>query len=183
MKPIIESTDGIVSIVPQMGYHAADMYQLLLDADLYSFTNDHPPATAHALADRYENLESRRSPDGSQWWLNWVIKKVETDELIGYVQATVVKEVADIAWVVGVRHQRHGYATMATRLMVAQLSAMDCQAFSCHIKPGHVASNRVAQKLGFTETDLIKDGEKVWRMNMVSEQGDPADGLTAATDL
>lgn len=183
MKPITETTNGIVSIIPQMASHAGDMYQLLRDANLYSFTDDHPPATAQALADRYERLETRRSPDGNQWWLNWVIKKAETDELIGYVQATVAEGVADIAWVVGVKYQSSGYATMATKLMVSQLVSTGCQSFSCHIKPWHHASNRVAQKVGFTETDFMEDGEKVWRMNMASEQGDPEDGLMAATDL
>ena len=183
MKQITESTDGTVLIVPQVAAHAEDMCHLLRDADLYSFTDNHPPATTCELADRYGRLESRRSPDGSQWWLNWVVKKVGTDELIGYVQATVVEEVAEVAWVIGVRHQCGGYATMATKLMVSHLTAMGCRSFSCHIKAEHVASNRVAQKIGFTETGMMENGEKVWRMNMASEQGDPAAGLKAATDL
>lgn len=170
MKPITESTDCIVSIVPQVASHAVNMYPLLRDVELYSFTEGQPPATSHTLADRYERLESRKSPDGRQWWLNWVIKKVESDELVGYVQATVTEEVADIAWVVGVEHQRNGYATMAAKLMVAQLAAMGCHTLTCHIKPGHVASHRVAQKLGFTETEIMEGGEKVWRMNTASEQ-------------
>lgn len=85
---------------------------------------------------------------------------------------------AEIAWVVGVRHQRSGYATMATSLVVAQLVANGSQSFLCHIKPGHIASNRVAQKMGFTETDLMEDGEKVWRMNMASEYIDLPDMTT-----
>ena len=147
MKPITESTDG------NNNHHSTD--DLPMQKTCTKFFGMRICTHSQViilqrqaeLADRYEKLESRRSPDGGQWWLNWVIKKVETDELIGYVQATVAKGLLTLlGWLV-LGHQRNGYATMATKLMVDQLAAMDCQAFSCHIKPGHVFSNRVAQKL------------------------------------
>ena len=179
MKPITESTDGRIAIVPQSEDHAEEMYSLLKDADLYLFTDGRPPASAQELAKRFEKLQCRTSPDGKQWWLNWVIKKVESKELVGYVQATVNDGMADVAWVIGRKHQRNGYATKATELMVAQLIRMGCSSFTCHIKAEHIASNRVAQKVGFSETGTVEKGEMTWKMITASEQGAQPDAFGA----
>ncbi len=54
---------------------------------IYEYENA-PPASIEWLRARFTKLEARQSPDGSQQWLNWVIR-LPTSELIGYVQATV----------------------------------------------------------------------------------------------
>ena len=55
---------------------------------IYIYENQ-PPASLDALTQRFQRLEARQSPDGSQQWLNWVLRQRSDGKLIGYVQATV----------------------------------------------------------------------------------------------
>src|SRR5437667_5106706 len=72
---------------PQFAAHAREMFALLSDPAIYEFENA-PPSSEEALATRFRKLETRQSPDGSQGWLNWVIR-MPSGGLAGYVQATV----------------------------------------------------------------------------------------------
>jgi ribosomal-protein-alanine N-acetyltransferase len=99
--------------------HAAPLFVILAEPDLWSLTDSDPPTSVEELAARYRRLESRRSPDGSQTWLNWAI--VADADPIGFVQATVERDVAEIAYVVGCAHQGRGYAGLAIDEMLAML--------------------------------------------------------------
>src|SRR3954468_22439885 len=89
--------------------HADELAPLLADRALYEFTGGEPPSVAELRA-RYERQARGRSPDGSQRWLNWIVRC--EGEAVGYVQATVdvAANVADVAWVVAARFQGRGYA-------------------------------------------------------------------------
>jgi ribosomal-protein-alanine N-acetyltransferase len=80
------STTGL-TLEPLVEAHAAEMFDILSDPAIYQFENQ-PPKSKQALAERYARLQLRYSPDGSEHWLNWVIR-LETGQLCGYVQATV----------------------------------------------------------------------------------------------
>jgi hypothetical protein len=81
-----------LTLEPQRAQHAAEMFAVLSDPAIYEYENQ-PPASLEALRRRYAALESRRSPDGREQWLNWVIR-LPAGEPIGYVQATVYPIVA-----------------------------------------------------------------------------------------
>src|SRR5919201_3381947 len=76
-----------LTLEPQTTSHAAEMFLILGDPAIYTYENS-PPRSLEWLRTRFEKLESRRSPDGTQRWLNWVVQ-LRSGELIGYVQATV----------------------------------------------------------------------------------------------
>jgi len=83
---------------PQVAAHAAEMFRVLSEPALYEFENA-PPTSAEVLHERFTKLESRRSPDGRQQWLNWVMR-LRGDGLVGFVQATVFPDrSAGIAYV------------------------------------------------------------------------------------
>src|SRR5215471_10097410 len=84
MRAIV--TSGL-SLEPQTAAHADEMFVVLSDPAIYEFENE-PPASQEWLRQRFSRLESRRSSDGREQWLNWVIR-LPTAELAGYVQATV----------------------------------------------------------------------------------------------
>lgn len=58
-----------LTLEPQCAAHAAAMFAVLSDPAIYEYENA-PPASVDALRARYAFLEGRRSPDGSQQWLN-----------------------------------------------------------------------------------------------------------------
>ena len=76
---------------PQVAAHADEMFVVLSDPAIYEFENA-PPASAEALRERYRALESRRSSDGTQLWLNWTVRLKSGRAAIGYVQATVLPD-------------------------------------------------------------------------------------------
>ena len=149
-------------MVPLVAKHAVDLFPLLSDANLYSYTQEEPPGSIVALRERFHFLESRRSPDGSQAWLNWMVRELKTHEAIGYVQATVGAAGADIAWVVGTDYQRLGYATEASSAMVMWLRSSGANEVRAKIGPTHFASQRVAAKVGLSQTGEVAEGEEVW---------------------
>lgn len=140
---------------------AAAMTVVLADASLYRFTGGSPP-TEEELNRRYSAQARGTSPDGSEIWINRVVTL--GCKPIGYVQATVSGDgdVAEIAWVIGVPWQNHGYAKRAIRLLLDELAGRGVSFLVAHVHPDHVASQRVAESIGLIVTDETNDGEVRW---------------------
>jgi RimJ/RimL family protein N-acetyltransferase len=151
-----------LELVPVLREHANELFSVLSDPRLYEFTHEAPPGSVAELQARYSFLESRRSPDGTQAWLNWILFELATGSSIGYVQATVEARQADIAWVVGTPWQRRGYATEAVAAMIVWLHGAGVQVVRAKVHPLHIASQRVAAKAGLALTRETVDGENVW---------------------
>ena len=136
---------------PQVESHAEAMFEVLSDPAIYEFEHD-PPASAAALRERYRKLESRRSPDGSQLWLNWIVK--EGGEPIGYVQATVFLDGrAAIAYVFASRYWGRGYASEAVTAMLDELKEEYGSIVAVAVfKAANGRSRRLLERFGFVET-------------------------------
>lgn len=112
--------DGM-TLVPQTAAHADSLFELLNDADVYTHLDDSPPASAAALRERFERLESRASADGREHWLNWVVV-LDSGAIAGFVQATVCSGgLAWVAFVLGQAFWGRGHAQCATRAMLGEL--------------------------------------------------------------
>ena len=151
-----------LSLAPLLASHAPELFPILLDRQLYSFTGDEPPESQAALEERYRYLESRKSPDESQLWLNWLVTLANNKTPIGYVQATVSESHSDIAWLIGLHWQGNGYASEAASALAKWLQKNGVKAIRCCIHPNHVASQRVAINTGFNKSSTVEDGEDVW---------------------
>jgi RimJ/RimL family protein N-acetyltransferase len=152
----------LLDLLPIKREHAPEMFALLGDASLYEFTNDSPPHDIAALASRYEQWERRTSPDGSELWLNWLLKLRENGKLIGHVQASMAVPRASIAWVVGAQWQRQGYATEAATAMLAWLSQLGVHDIRASIHPSNIPSVRVAEHLGLRRTEEFSGSERLY---------------------
>src|SRR5262245_33981325 len=98
------------------------MFRVLGDPAIYEFENE-PPISEEWLARRYELLESRGSPDGTEKWLNWVVR-LPTGELGGYVQATVLASgTSYVAYELNSRYWRQGTGSSAVTAMLEELSS------------------------------------------------------------
>jgi len=91
-----------------------------------------------------------------------MLRRRDTGELVGTVQATVTGTAADLAWVVAVPHQGQGYAREAALAVRTELTRTGVATFTAHIHPDHGASAGVARALGLTPTDTVVDGEIRW---------------------
>lgn len=142
--------------------HADEMTDVLADATLYAFTGGEPPQRDE-LRVRYQWQIRGRSPDGTEEWLNWIVRLAADRRAIGFVQATVVDGRADVAWLIGVVWQGRGYATEAAQAMIDWLRLRGVETITAHIHSDHAASAAVATRLGLAPTDEVEDGEVVWR--------------------
>ena len=152
-------------LVPLAVGDAPEMVGVLADPALYAFTGGEPP-TIVTLEARYLAQVAGPPDDGEQWH-NWIVRTLDTDEAIGYVQATVTDcgRAADLAWVTGAAWQGRGYAAEAAGAMVAWLLEAGVVTVTAHVHPDHAASASVARKAGLAATDEVEDGERVWRLD------------------
>jgi RimJ/RimL family protein N-acetyltransferase len=153
-----------LSLVPLAVTDAEEMVEVLSGDALYAFTGGSPPGLVE-LRDRYARLAAGRSPDGSQEWCNWILRREPDGTAVGYVQATITGggTRAEVAWVIGVGWQGQGYATEAARALVAWLDWRGVTAVQAHIHPDHPASAAVARRAGLLPTGRFDGGEQLWQ--------------------
>ena len=130
--------------------HAREMFRVLSDAAIYEFENEAPPSQQW-LAQRYERLESRRSADGTEKWLNWVIR-LPGGNLAGYVQATILQSgLSYVAYELGSRYWRQGIGSSAVCAMLEELhSEYGVHTFVAVLKAANFRSEALLRNLGFT---------------------------------
>jgi len=138
-----------LSLEPQTALHAEEMFVLLSDPAIYEYENE-PPRSLAWLRERFAKLESRRSADGREQWLNWVIR-LPTSELIGYVQATVRADGrAGIAYELASAHWGRGLAYQAVQAMIAELiENYSVRTLTAVLKGENWRSRRLLERLGF----------------------------------
>ncbi len=140
------------------------MVDVLADQRMHEFTGGHPPSLKD-LRSRYQSLESGRSPEGHEAWLNWIVRLHDDVQPVGVMQATVTSDglSADVAWEVGVASQGKGFASEAATAVVGWLIEQGVLNVRALIHPEHVASAVVASRAGLSATDECVGDEIVWR--------------------
>ena len=152
-----------LDLVPLTAQDADDLFPVLQDPALGRFTGETPPADVGAVRAGFAAWETRRSPDGAELWLNWVVRRRDDYQAIGYVQATVRDGETAIAWTIGTAFQRQGFATEAGHALIVWLrDSLGVPSVVASIHPDNVASQTVAVRVGMHPTDRLKDGEVVW---------------------
>jgi RimJ/RimL family protein N-acetyltransferase len=130
--------------------HAAEMFELFSDARMYEFVPQDPPPTIDALASRYKFLESRRSPNGDEDWLNWAVRSKEEERGLGVVQVTVGRDLrAQLAYEIGAPYWRRGFATEACGRVIEALFEEGIAEVWAELDTRNVASIRLLERLGF----------------------------------
>jgi len=161
--PVLE-TDRLV-LEPLRVEHAEEMAPVLADEALHEFIGGRPESVDELRA-RYRRQARGVSDDGEERWLNWVLRRRDNGALAGTVQATVLRDgdrvVAEVAWVVGIDHQRQGLAREAAVAMAGWLRSQGATDLVAHVHPDHAASAGVARAVGLQPTDVVVDGETRW---------------------
>ncbi|QDQ26189.1 GNAT family N-acetyltransferase [Chitinimonas arctica] len=150
-----------LTLEPLTAAHAPLLLDGLNDPSLYQFIPQNPPASLEALTARFQRLESRSSPDGAEWWLNWAVRLGTDGAYIGQVQATVNEDnVASMSWFVFAPHQRKGYATEAlNKLREHLIGPFMAEAFEIFIDTRNKPSIALAEALGFKREALLPNAD------------------------
>jgi len=132
--------------------HAEELFPVLAEAVLYEFMDEEPPESIAALRQKLARSESRKSPDGSEHWLNWVVRD-SSRRVAGCVQATVAENLeTNVAYVIGSAFWGRGIATEAVAQML-HIVATDLRVrrFIIVSERANTRSIRLAERLGFVE--------------------------------
>lgn len=137
---------------PVVAADADELGPLLDDEALYAHIA-RPANHGPGLAGWLRQQESRHSPSGAALWLTWILRSDGAG--VGYVQATVTGDEAELAWLIGSAWQRRGYAAEAAVGLVTWLyDALGVRRVHAMVPDGHVASERVALHVGMRPTGL-----------------------------
>ena len=141
--------------------HAAALYPALRDPRLYTFIPQEPPASEQALRERYTRLATRRSPDGSEVWLNWALRRRDGGDYAGLVEATVYADrTATLAYTVFVPFQRQGYAREGcARVLQHLFEAYRVTRVAAEIDTRNVASLSLVASLGFRRVAVTPNAD------------------------
>ena len=135
--------------------HAAAMFPLLQDPTIYAYLDHGPPPSLEHLEGVYARLEARRSPDGREQWLNWIVSTADgPTQPLGVVQATVLGGGrAWVAYELAAVHRGRGYACEAVQAMLTELAAsFGVQHFMATVEIDNERSIHLLLKLGFRES-------------------------------
>ncbi|MFD1326060.1 GNAT family N-acetyltransferase [Micromonospora sonneratiae] len=157
--------------------HAREAAPVFNDVRLHTWIGGEP-RSFEQLEAQYRRQSAGQSADGTQGWLNWLLRRASDGQLVGTVQATLSRPAdervdgrsptdrrlveAALAWVVGVDHQGNGYAREGALAMAHWLRAHEVDRLTAYIHPGNDASVAVARTLGLAPTDIVLDGEVRW---------------------
>lgn len=133
--------------------HAETMFATLADPSIYTYLDHGPPPSLAHLQKAYRQLEARRSPEGDELWLNWILRQSD-GTVPGYVQATVLPDGrAWVAYVLASRHWGQGLAGEAMRAMLDELRRQGVAGLQASVDARHGSSIRLLERLGFDLAD------------------------------
>ena len=158
---------GRLVLTPLDVSDAAAMVNVLSSTQLYEFIGGDAPSLEQLEARYRAQLAGPSDPDES--WHNWIVRLVGTASdpptPVGFVQATITGDAADVAWLIGVDWQGQGIARESAAALCAWLGDRGVERITAHVHPEHRASAAVAAACGLQLTDEIdEDGEQVWAM-------------------
>ena len=169
MEPSVNArleTERLI-LEPQAVAHAPEVFKALQDPSLYTYIASPPPQDLEALSARFQQLESRRSPDGKVHWLNWVLVERQSGGLVGKIdaslEATGQAEFGCILFSPG-----RGFATEALVVVLPHLARMGATHFRATVTVGNHASRRVLEKLGF-HLNAVLPGNDMIRGQVVDD--------------
>jgi len=131
--------------------HALALYEPLQSVALYEYIPVNPPASLEALANRYQRLSSRRSPDEQEVWLNWAMRERRENRYVGTLEATVYPDAtASLAYLLFPVFWRQGYAKEGCgRILDLLLKDYQIHTVSAEIDTRNTASITLIESLGF----------------------------------
>ena len=140
--------------------HAAMLFETLSDPAIYTFIPFDPPKSVEALTERYGKLEVGRSADGSEIWLNFVLRKLEGNIYLGTVQATVTGKRAYVAYELGPKHWGQGYASEAVRGLIGHLfTVYDVEVIRAETDTRNDRSAALLKRLGFVKIEKKENAD------------------------
>jgi RimJ/RimL family protein N-acetyltransferase len=148
---------------PLQAAHADALFVPLTDERIYQWISPPPPVDLETLRRAWSLRESRLAPDGSEAWLNWIVRRSLDGAYVGRVDATV--DSANIATNFGYTllpdYWGQGYATECSRCVVEHFARQGVREVRAYVTRGNAASERVLTKAGFIRTRVLANNDRI----------------------
>ena len=119
---------------------------------MYRYYAGEPPVSVEALEERYKTWAARTSPDGSQIWLNYAVRRSD-GVYVGWAQATIAGDTAMIGYDIFVRFWRRGYGKAACAALLDLLAReYHVARAAATVDVENVASIKLLERVRFTCT-------------------------------
>lgn len=154
------NANGMI-LEPLTAAHTDEVFPILRDIRIYEFIPDEPPESLELLRDRYIFLESAKSPDGKEYWLNWIVYLIGPHKPIGTVQATVRPgKSADIAFIIVPDCWNQKFGRLATAAMLDYIfEEFELNSAVANVDTRNSRSQRMVEALGFDRVRKIEDAD------------------------
>jgi [ribosomal protein S5]-alanine N-acetyltransferase len=159
------NTEGILEtqrllLEPLKVTHGVALYHLFQDKRIYEYIPTPVPASLEYLEQRYQKLETRLSPNGTEAWLNWAVYIKEHQTYAGYIEATVLPGVAKIAYILAPLFWRQGYAYEACKHLISIVwRDYNITEIIAEVDTRNLASIRLLERLGFICIETRRDAD------------------------
>ena len=142
---------------PLLTDHAAHLFPVLADPRIYTYLPEEAPTDQARLRQRYQQLATRRSPEGDELWLNWALQRKQEQDYIGVLQATVYADHATIAYLLHPAFWGYGYAQEACRRLLAlAFETYNLPYVDAEVDTRNRASWTLLERLGFQRVALCE---------------------------
>jgi [ribosomal protein S5]-alanine N-acetyltransferase len=138
--------------------HTQELWDLFKDPELHHFVAI-DLSSFEKVKERCARWSMRKSPDGTELWLNWAGREKNSQQVIAHFQAGINSDgVATIGYLVARSHHGKGLATEGVEAMFellrTQFAVKEVRALT---DSRNLASHRLAQKVGMAQVGAIKD--------------------------
>jgi [ribosomal protein S5]-alanine N-acetyltransferase len=146
---------ALLRMEPMQVHHAQAMFEVFADPALYRYLDECAPPDVDAVRQRLQRMQARRSPDGTEQWLNWAVMLLrgpdQAPQAIGHLQSTVLLDHrAWVAYVFRSAFWGQGHAAAAVGVLLPHLrEAYDVRQFLACVEHDHVRSIRLLERFGF----------------------------------
>jgi len=142
--------------------HAELCMDCLVDADLYTYVPQNPPASVNELKLRFsELLRGSGTPDES--WLNWFGRMASSGQYVCSVQATVRKSrrMSYLAYQTFAAFRGQGFAKEACGAVIGYLSnSHGTKLFRAEIDSRNIPSRRLVESLQFRQVAFKEKADR-----------------------
>lgn len=161
IEPESSLRSGNLVLEPIVRAHAAALFDALQAPELYTFIPHDPPKSLEDLQALYERWSKRRSPDGTEIWLNYAVFSPADDAYLGTVQATCAAAgKIHLAYSVFPRYWRRGVAQEACGVLISHLFlAYKADIISALVDTRNEASWRLLEAMGFHRNGTIENAD------------------------
>ncbi len=138
--------------------HAPDLFLALRDPRVSEHFGDEPePGTLTAMTEQFVRMHAGPPPHRShQRWINYVVRLLLDQQLIGRLEATIIDHRAEVAYLFDPKAWGQGYATEAVAWLQGHCRASaTVSEFWATVAPSNERSMRLLARLDYQE---ITDG-------------------------